>query len=257
MLRVHADFYLVLGREIEEAIAIFRFIEADARPDNKMRPEERAQLAMLLGDMEKLCADLNLPTSRALIGKRVKDLPETRREFELLVDGVEAEMKSRLFFYMPWERSRYYETELHLDANMLKAFPNASKELVHAGNCYALAEYTASVFHAMRSAEIALRAVSKSLTSVTLPADLAAAEWQTLINLIDGHIKALQQTTKTPQRDEDLKFYSDANSQFTNFKEAFRKYVAHARDTYEEVPCISVLHRTREFLEVLSKRISE
>jgi glycerol-3-phosphate dehydrogenase len=135
-------------------------------------------------------------------------------------------------------------------------FPSASKELIHGGTCYAVGEYTACVFHAMRAAEIGLRAVAKHL-KVQLSIALELAEWNTLIDLIDKHIKSLMGQPRTQIRDEEIKFFSDANSQFTNFKEAFRKHVAHARDSYEEVPSISILHRTREFLEALSSKVAE
>jgi hypothetical protein len=257
MLKLYALQFVALGVEMCQMRTILMLDEGNESRTEQEIAESRSLLDSHLKRLSEICKQLDLSTAIAMVKSAQSDPPQTKRELDQLLRVIDKEMQGQLFFHVPAHRARYFNSYDDPDAQAIPGFPNASKELQRAHNCYVFGEYTSSVFHAMRATEIALRSVSKSLTGVTLPSPLEAAEWQTLINCIDTHTKALLQTTKTAKRDEDLKFYSDASSQFTNFKEAFRKHVAHARDSYEEIPSMSILHRTREFLETLSKRVTE
>jgi hypothetical protein len=156
---------------------------------------------------------------------------------------------------VPPHRARYHESALDLK-HLTTSFPKASNEIKHAGNCYADGEYTACVFHAMRATEISLWAFSRHL-KITPKYPIESSEWQTLIQEVDKRVQGMINDPKTAARDEDMRFCSDTNSQFFNLKEAFRKYVAHARETYEEVPSLSILDRSMGFLQALSTKVKE
>ena len=259
MLRIYAHQYVSLGRQIEYASTIFAFSES-AKEHGQEEPiteEERRDLMECLERLKHVCDEAELTVSAKVIARGLKDMPQTGRELQMLLGPVYEELKDRLFLFIPPHRARYYQENETIKGDVKTAFPEATSELMHAGNCYAAGEYTAAVFHSMRAAEIALRATAKDTGQLLKKGTLDSAEWHSLIELIDQHLKTLRNQPKTEQRDEEIKFYSDANSQFANFKDAFRKYVAHARESYEEIPSISILHRTREFIEILSKRVSE
>lgn len=256
MLKAYAHQYLELGRTIENASIDLVLQDEDEKGNRSLDEEQKKNLKQTLEEISTECAALHLPVAKHVVDRAVGDLPETWREFEVVAATVSSELKTRLFLYVPSGRAIYHESNVKLQQKMLTACPEASKEITRAGNCYAFGEWTACVFHAMRAAELGLRAVAKTL-SIQLNQPLETADWQTLIDQIDLKLKVLKQTTRTAQRDEEIQFYSDANIQFHNFKESLRKHVSHARETYEEEQSISVLHRTREFLEVLSTRVKE
>lgn len=119
-----------------------------------------------------------------------------------------------------------------------------------------MGESTACVFHSMRAAEIALRALAEHL-NVTFPYPIDLADWHKLITNIESVIKKVEQQKKSGKKDKELKLCSAAASQFRYFKEAYRKHVSHARETYDEGGALSVMEGTTEFLKSLMGEISE
>lgn len=256
MLRIYADQFVFLGRRLEEASTVFSFVEADREGGEKAELDdvERQDLLTALTRLKEICDQLELPVSAGVMATALRHPPNTAGELERIVQPAYIELKNQLFLFVPAHRARYYEYAL--DATTADAFPTCAKEITHSGNCYAASEYTASVFHCMRAAEIALWAFSHHL-NVQTNRPIEHSEWQTLINEVTKKIDGMRNQPATPQRDEEMQFCSDANSQFFNLKEAFRKHVAHARETYEEGASIDILHRTCGFLRALSKKVRE
>ena len=259
MLKVYAHRYINLGQSMESASMLLRMIESEKDlPDAQgIQDDEREDLRDKLKSLKSHCEKLGLSTSFLLLEKAINDVPQTSRELEIYLSSVDEELKGRLFFYVPWERARYYEDNVQLNAQMVVAFPKASREILHSGNCYATGEYTASVFHAMRATDLALKAVATHL-NVPATKPIGLLEWTPILNLLDAELEKLKNAPRTEQREFDQRFYGDANSQFVSFKDAFRNHVSHARgELYEELQSIGIYHRVTGFLEVLSARVSE
>jgi hypothetical protein len=160
MLRQHAHEYVMLGRWMYEHGG--RLYMAEDELDDPGKPlSEREQEALKAHLLELLtvCSKLGLKAARLSIERALRDLPKTSREFRIYTDVLMDELKSQLFLFIPSERSSFYESAPHSPA-----FPAASKELTRAGNCFAVAEFTACVFHATRAVEIGLDAVHVNLS---------------------------------------------------------------------------------------------
>lgn len=126
-----------------------------------------------------------------------------------------------------------------------------------AANCLAAGFNTASVFHSMRAAEIGVRTLGTDL-KIVLPKPIELSDWQEILNAMVAPIKAIENSPRsTPNREEDLQFYSEAAAQFRFFKSAWRVQVAHARETYEENEAIKVFDHTLNFFLTLAKRLNE
>jgi hypothetical protein len=109
----------------------------------------------------------------------------------------------------------------------------------------------------MRAAEIGVRVLGNEL-GVTFPdKPIELAEWQNILDQADSKIVAMKQLPRGTYKDEELNFYSQAAVQFRYFKDAWRVRVAHARDTYEELPATRVFNHTHEFFETLATRLKE
>ena len=202
-----------------------------------------------------LCKRISLPTSLQLLKDRENDPPLTSREWEMLVAAVRAELKTNLFVFVPAHRSKYYD--LILQSVITTAFPIASNELVASGDALAVGLYTATVFHAMRAAEIGIRVLGTDL-NIVLNKPIETAEWQEILNAMTAPIKAIENMPKsTPNRDDDLQFYSEAAAQFRFFKNAWRIPAAHARGFYEEPEAIKVFDHTLSFFQLLATRLKE
>jgi hypothetical protein len=250
MLKVNAlEFFELGGRSSTVRSDIFF---GNNRQLADFQKEEVKDAIKALSD---LCEKIGLTTSLTLLKARENNLPETKREWELLVDAVRAELKNNLFLFVPQHRAKYYE--LTLQSAVATAFSSASKELVAAGNCLAVGLYTASVFHSMRAAEIGVRVLGATI-NVSFPnKPLELAEWHNILEQADSKIVAMKGLPSGTQKDEELKFYSQAAVHFRYFKDAWRVRVAHARETYEESPAIKIFDHTLEFFETLATRLKE
>ena len=78
-----------------------------------------------------------------------------------------------------------------------------------------------------------------------------------IIEKIEAAIREIQRTKKSDNRDEDLKFYSEAAVQFRYFKDAWRNHVCHQRQRYELHHAQTILTHTGDFMELLSTCLKE
>lgn len=252
MLKVSAAKYIALGEHIHDLRALFFIRSADEGFDDRDRAAIKEGLERLLA----LCRELNLTVSGELIARKLRDMPQSDREWDLLVDALRAELRTKLFVFVPPHRASFYESDSLLTIAATQAFPTAVNEIKAAGNCYSVGLYTASVFHSMRAVEIGLRALGNAL-SVSFPFPIEQAEWHPLIEQIQSRIEEQKKRAKSAEKDTDLQFYSEAAVQFRYFKDGWRIRVAHARATYDEPEALGVVEHARSFFETLATRLSE
>lgn len=260
MLRIYAHKYIELGGKIEEASNLFDIV-AEAKKHGlvtmtSMSLAEKMRLHNLLQEMSNLCGEIGLPVARELIHRAMSDTPQTSREFAILADAVTAELKPKVFLYLPSERSSYVDkTRLNLAVEAQK-FPRAVGEIEQALRCYAYGLGTPAVFHAMRAAEIGVQAMATAL-GVTFSYPIELAEWGKIVGEIEPKINALKAGPRDAQKDADLKFYSEAASQFRHFNNGWRIRVSHARESYSDDQAREVIEHVRSFFETLAERLSE
>lgn len=73
------------------------------------------------------------------------------------------------------------------------------------------------------------------------------ANWQIIIDAIEGRTKSLPRGTK-------LIFYRETNAQFGFLKEAYRNHAQHAHDDpYDMEKALHILNHVREFMQQLEK----
>ena len=251
MLRIYAHEYIRLGEKLHDLRVIF----LDKESGGDISAEDMELIKKQLKELKTISTDLDLPVSAELIGGKLTKLPDSLGEYNLILDAMRAELRTKLFLFIPPHRARYFE--LVLQSTVTTAFPSASKEIVASGNCLASGFYTASVFHSMRAAEIGVRILGGTL-GVSFPdKPIELAEWQNILDQADSKIVKLKELPRGTYKDEELKFYSQAAVQFRYFKDAWRVRVAHARETYEESPAIQVFTHTLEFFDTLATRLKE
>jgi hypothetical protein len=267
MIRQFASGYFHLGMQTQEFRVVFDFLEAagrdgDLTSTNEKRIEvmdegSKAGLKRTLSSMAKICGELGLPEAQRIAARASNDLPETRREFNMVVDTVRAGLESRIFLSVPQHLADYYESDGLASDKVKVAFPSAYTEIRDAGTALASGLSTACVFHAMRAAEIGVRVLGTDLR-VVLPVPIELAEWQPILYGMKARIEAIENLPRsTPTRDADLLFYSEASAQFRFFKNGWRIRVAHARASYNETQAKEAIDHVRSFFELLASRLSE
>jgi hypothetical protein len=262
MIKQDAGKLLKLGAQIESSRHLLAWAsEYDVPEDMKqLSVEEKDTIRQNLIRVWDLCEEVDLPVAHNVISAAVSEadggdnLPRTRREFDRLLDVVRHELKTKLFLFVETHRAKYYESERLTDATT-KAFPTAAIELRMSGNAYASSLDTACVIHAMRAAEIGLKALATVLNA-TLPKPIELMDWQDLLNALNTPIKNIANGPRTKQRDEDMEFYSEAAAQLTHFKHAWRNRGAHGA-VFSEQQGRDVMEHVCQFFETLAKRLKE
>jgi hypothetical protein len=161
------------------------------------------------------------------------------------------ELESPIFLRIDSDRRQYFEkSELGFGQPVVDAFPDAARDVAAACRCYALDEWTATVFHCMRVLEHGLKWMAGRF-NVPFETD----SWHKVIRAIEDEIHVLRNKNGLTQMDrDDITFYSDAAAQFRYFKDAWRNHVSHAREHYDEREAIKVLSHVGEFMQHLSDR---
>jgi HEPN domain-containing protein len=260
MLRVYALGYVALGREIAAVDAVFALKDAIPASDLEAEPltaEDLAHVSGCVSAMIQTCKELDLPVSLSLLSNRANDPPRTEREMRPLVDAVYAELKGKVFLYVPPHLATYYEAVDLVSERTGSRFSCASAELREAGTALAVGLATACVFHAMRAAELGLRVLAKDLEVSFPDKSLELTDWQPIIDQVESKVRLISQKPKTLQKDEDQQFYSSAAAQFRYFKDGWRVRAMHAREEYTESEAKRVLDHVRDFFETLAERLSE
>lgn len=164
-----------------------------------------------------------------------RELTQHLREYLLLV----VSRSDRAMYETP---ARWYGERLD------REFPSIVADLSAACRCYALQEYTACVFHAMRVAEFGVVALG----------DLAQIEQQRenwtmgqAIAQVEGRLKELY------LRGEDrgsIEFLSEALTLLRGFKDVWRNPVSHGNRQYDRETAERVLDSVRHFMRTLADR---
>jgi hypothetical protein len=259
MLKVSAANYIKLGGAIEATRLGLLIVESEKEFDAKVKMEDGLKEETLrnLKKMHDVCVELDLPISIDVLGQHLSldTIPRTRGEFEILIETTMAELKTKLFLFVPRTVSMYYG--LILPSMLSVAFPSANKELIAAGNAIAAGLPTASVFHSMRAAEIGVRALGAAL-GVSFPNhSIELAEWQAILEQTQSKINSMKALPRSTQKDDELQFYSEAAVQFWYFKDAWRIRVAHARASYDEAEAVKIFDHAFSFFQTLSTRLKE
>jgi hypothetical protein len=173
--------------------------------------------------------------------------------FDLLSD-IRAELGDHLYFWVPGERRRWYADDdeaLFGDgkpfaASVRDAIPGVGPELAEASRCFALARWTACVFHLMRAVEIALRKWADEL-GVTIPPEVS--EWREILEAAEDRLEHYRKQPRTPGRTAAIEYEAELSAHFRTIKDAWRNHVSHSRTPYDERQATSILSHVQAFVE--------
>lgn len=250
MLKIYASNYVSLGKDI--ANLAFNFHMSDCEADAASRVwthDEKMQLTAALAEMADKCVALEMPVALAGLNRAIQDLPQTAREFGNIVSVLEDELQSKLFLFVPPERAKYHEYDLRFKAVAWASFPTAAGEMVHAGNCYAVAEDTATVFHATRAVEIALHAVQACLGIVKADGD--SNNWGSILKRIRTAIDA------RGKRWDEKDLFDEYHAMIHAIATAWRNPTAHVDKNYTESDAERIYRVVADFIGKISSRLDE
>ena len=175
-----------------------------------------------------------------------------------MLRAVVAQLKKQNFLYVKPDRTGYVDNNELFGPEVKAAFPSAAFDIREAGNTLAAECCTATVFHLMRAAEYALRALAVD-RQIVLPKKgvLDLATWEDIIKKLEDAELAIQGFPKTLAREKQYEFYHGDMMEFKRFKNVFRNAVMHTRDEYDRDKAYSVFVHVQDFMQILASKISE
>lgn len=245
MLKEYAHEYVKLGIWINEYSG--RLYLATDEPDDPGRPlndTELKELKQFITQLLNTCIRLGLKAAVMSLQRAIADPPKTNREFEIYIGVLMDELKNQLFLFVPAERSDLYQAALNISG-----FPSAEVEMIHSGNCFALGEYTACVFHAMRAVEVGLDAVRVNLGLSAR--NVNERSWGNICNDIKTGISGKGKTWI--KVDE----YTAIYATLVSLKDAWRNQTMHVAATYDDTEARMILENTKHFIARLSAKMDE
>jgi hypothetical protein len=178
---------------------------------------------------------------------------------EPIIDGLKHHLAKRKFILLSEEEAPYFASVDLFGESLHDKYPfNALREGLSVGNCFAIGQYTAAVFHCMRLAEFGLRKLARnSFLKVRLTQKrgkthpIEFADWQKVIDAIRSKIAKTRQRPIGPQREADLQFFSEAADHCEYMKDIWRNALMHTRRWYNKDEALSVITRVKEFITLI------
>ena len=194
---------------------------------------------------------------RLLRRSELGDLDELIILIREMNNNLMVELSSAWFLIIPADRRFLYQQPQPIFGQAAHdAFPGARRDIAASGRCYAIDEWTACVFHAMRALEHPLLWLGNR---VSLAADeLKWKNWKNIIDQIEKKIRAMENDPKTEEKAKRVQFLSEAATQFRWFKDAWRNSVAHSHVHYDEREGSPIfLHVSEFFRHIASEAIKD
>lgn len=172
--------------------------------------------------------------------------------------AIEHELTFRHFAYIPQAKVDYFENDGEFalfGIRVFKNFKSARSEIKNAGNSIAADLYDAAIFYLMRTVEIGLRDLARSLKVKIPKTPLDYAGWKDVVIRIDKNLEAKIPRARGPRQAAALKFKHDLLADFKAF-EVLRNEVMHGRSHFNEQEAIGLFNRVRDFMRRLDGAIN-
>jgi|SRR5579871_2905371 len=249
-------------------------IQTHSWPAGRLDEQSLEAVVEALNDISASCKKLGFFDSCAKIRSSITAIVGDKSEFPLtaavkpelrgIQESIWSECGKLLLLRIPSDLIDYLTSSDLLGSQVVETFPSSVRDIHEAGLCIVAGRNTAAVFHLMRAAEIALRALAHD-RQVTYPnSSVDEQQCGKLIMALDAKLSGLRAADKRCWPSEKVKnaqirFYHLALIEFRSFNEAWRKHVCHAgaESFYDRDQAISIFDHVSTFMIVLSQKISE
>ncbi len=214
-------------------------------------PKLKEMTLQILADLRRVCILSNLDEVLPEIGRfeialdgwpqgiRVED---ARARAEHLKYRILDELESQHYFQVDREDVRYYGQAAPFGDKVAKKFKAATIDIQNAGNCLALQQSTACVFHLMRAMEVAVRQLSRRLGVTITP----QTTWRQMTGSMDDKIKRMPEATELQKRKKGN--WEAARANLHHVGSVWRNKTMHPASSYTRGQARDVLEATRVFM---------
>ena len=159
---------------------------------------------------------------------------------------LQDELDSQYFVHLDEQDVQFYGQKAAFGAVVAKKFPKAAEDIEGAGNCLALQQPTACVFHLMRAMEIAVRRLSNRLKVTITP----QTTWRQMTGNMDPKIKAMPERTEQQKRKKND--WEAARANLHHIGSVWRNNTMHPANSYTRSQAGDVFNAVRVFMTGLS-----
>lgn len=244
MLQFYAPSFLRIVATLEDFADQFgtgqiRAITAEVKEclDSIQREAARLGWDRVIEQAELLRGDIGTETPEGL-----------RKAAEILQNQIYAEMKTCLYFAVPYADRRLYEDPTAVWAEVADKF-DVLTDAQEASRCLALDRPTACVFHLMRVVEVGVRVLGTRF-------GVAVAEeknWQNILEQTSAAIKRLPDgSAAEKERKQEL---AGIASHLFNVKVKWRNPTMHPRASYSVAEAREVFESVKTFMAYLARTV--
>lgn len=212
------------------------------------------------------CIALQMPVAVNLVNGFLKEISIRRptwihmeTQIKCIEDCFISELNSRLFAFIPIERSGYFSDGVSLgkelqaiDDCLKDRFDGARTDLYEAGNCFAAERYTACVHHLSRCVEFGLI----SLAEYSGVEKKDQRNWNKALEKCNQNLREKKGRFDSLTPDAE-RYFSEAIGLLRNFKSAWRNPSSHIPVTFSEAKARGLFSIARSTMEHLSLRLSQ
>jgi hypothetical protein len=223
----------------------------------KVDLHKREDMIACLKEMRTECENLDFAHTASLISFAESEVQrkgndytyaDILKELDTLSFSFTTELRKELVFRIADERIKYFEKDDLFGSEANAAFPSCVAEITNAGNCYALEQNEASVFHLMKVLERGLGVLAKKFG-----VDFSHTNWHNIIEEIEKNIRKMDSSFGTNWKGQQ-KFCAQAATHFMFLKDAWRNHVMHDHAVpYDEGRAFSIFSHVREFMQALTE----
>jgi hypothetical protein len=192
------------------------------------------------------------------------DLSALQNEVGNVCESVIVGARKHLYLLVARDRTGYVDNPALFGDGVAQSFPSAARDITEAGNCLAAECGTATVFHLMRAAEVALRALAADRIVSYPDAALSSKQVGDLLSALDGKLADMRKADSSlwptkDVKDAQIRFYHAAVAEFRDFNEAWRRHMAHAHEEafYDGFQALSIFNHVKGCMATLAEKISE
>jgi hypothetical protein len=176
-------------------------------------------------------------------------------DLDTLSQRFDDEIEAIQFFYVRPEKLSWFENTESAGEQFKSKFPKANAELIEAGNCFALARYTACVFHLTRALEIVLSSLHHAL-NIPEETDPRNNTWGRKLGRISDKIS--ENDNNPPAGwSNNAAFYKKVNALLAAVKTPLRDDTVHIATVYDETGAGCVFMAMLGALNQVATKLSE
>jgi hypothetical protein len=174
---------------------------------------------------------------------------ELRADVQKIIERFHDDIVSLIFFYLPSDRLDYYQKTDKFGEEFKVNFPTANAEIIEAGNCFAFDRYTACAFHLMRSLEVVLKVIFRTLQLPPL-STAGARNW-------NGVLREIKDKLEADKAMPDHAFYDGAYAFLAAAKNPMRNATMHVDAVYDETSAKQVFDAVGAFMRHVATKLKE